>query len=290
MTIVWILILTAVAVYGLLLVGLAYITLRPFRIPLFLTARALGLPQESVELTTSDGLTLRGWWIVPEKPRATLVLAHGYVMNRAEGIPFAKRMFEEGFAVLVYDLRAHGASGGNRTTLGWSERHDVAASLNEAERRFPDLPRVAWGSSMGGAATVFALAQKLATAHAAILDSPYSKLADANDGWWHTFLGPKWKVLAKPVRYICRMMGAPNPNEIDVARSLPIVPCPILMVYGEADLIVPLAAQRRNREAAPNADFVLFAGCQHSQPRWVDPDRYDSIALDFLDRALPKPQ
>ncbi len=284
MTAVWIVVLSLLGIYLLALFALAWITLRPFRIPLFLTARALGLPQESVEFQTSDGITLRGWWLVPETPRAVIVLSHGYVMNRAEGVPLAKRMFEEGFAVLLYDLRAHGYSGGKRTSLGWAERYDVAAALNLAEERFPQLPRVAWGSSMGAAATVFALSQKLATAQAAILDSVYSRLSDANDGWWHTFLGPTWKEFAKPVKIICRMMGAPNPAQIDVARALPMVPCPLILLYGETDLIVPTASQQRNRAAVPQADFALFSGCQHSQPRWVDPDRYDDLVLGFLKR------
>ena len=109
---------------------------------------------ERIALTSSDGVSLSGWWL-PGPPEATaaIVLAHG-VMHHARNpkvVAFAERLGEEA-AVLVLDLRGHGRSGG-RSTLGMEEPLDVGAGVREAARR-SGLPVVSIGISLGGASVL----------------------------------------------------------------------------------------------------------------------------------------
>lgn len=272
----------AALLWVLVLLGLARFTMRPWRIPLYLSARTLGMPQESVEWQSADGVLIRGWWMVPERPQAVGVFCHGYSMNRAEGLPLAKMLFDQGVACLVFDFRAHGSSRGQRSTIGWEEQQDVATALNHARRRFPGLGMFVWGSSMGGVATVFALTKPGApTVEAVILDSPYATLLEANRGWWRTFLG-KWGRLVEPVWWFTRMLGAPDARQVTLAEPLSQLPVPALMLYGDQDLMVPMASVESLRAVAQDARFEIFQGAGHSQPRWVDVDRYDALILEFL--------
>ena len=101
----WIIGISAVLVlYFLALVLVAMVSLRPIRIPFFLSPGALGLPQQSVRFKSADGLELRGWWMHRESPNSVAVLCHGYMMNRSEPIPLAKRLWEEGVACLIFDF------------------------------------------------------------------------------------------------------------------------------------------------------------------------------------------
>ena len=95
------------------------------RVPIFLSPGALGLPPESVQFKSSDDVNLRGWWIHHDDPEAVVVFSHGFLMNRAEPTPMAKRFYESGCACLLYDFRRHGLSGGRISTVGLAERLDV---------------------------------------------------------------------------------------------------------------------------------------------------------------------
>ncbi|MDQ6839092.1 MAG: lysophospholipase [Actinomycetota bacterium] len=87
----------------------------------------------TLTLATTDGvdLLIRRW--AADRPRAVVVLVHGFaastidraVERQAEALVAAR------YDVLSYDSRGHGRSNG-RCTLGDLERHDVAAAVNEA--------------------------------------------------------------------------------------------------------------------------------------------------------------
>lgn len=273
---------TLAGLYVVLLFVLAWVTVHPPRIPLFLSPGALGLPQEPVQWTSKDGVPIRGWWMHQDEPTVVAVLAHGYLMNRAEPIPMAKRFHEAGMACLVFDFRRHGGSGGKRCTIGWDERHDVAAAVGVAKERYPNAKLVLWGSSMGGAASAFAVAHEGASPDTLILDSVYGRLADSNRGWWLTFVGKFWTPFLLPVSFFARMLTGHDPKRVDVRQALTQIQTPTLLLHGSHDLIAPLTVAEANAAAAPNGKLVVFEGVQHSQPRWLMTERYDQEVFAFL--------
>jgi len=77
----------------------------------------VGLFSQSTDFTiqevkfTSQGVTLAGSVLQPENPSAAVVIVHGSDPVKRE-IEFAKRLAKEGIAVLTYDKRGVGDSGG----------------------------------------------------------------------------------------------------------------------------------------------------------------------------------
>ena len=88
---------------------------------LFLWLSLIILPQivfsQSTDFTIQDvkfesqGITLAGSVLMPKNPFAAVVIVHGSDPVKRE-IEFAKRLAKEGIAVLTYDKRGVGASGG----------------------------------------------------------------------------------------------------------------------------------------------------------------------------------
>ena len=88
---------------------------------LFLWLSLIILPQivfsQSTDFTIQDvkfesqGITLAGSVLTPKNPFAAVVIVHGSDPVKRE-IEFAKRLAKEGIAVLTYDKRGVGASGG----------------------------------------------------------------------------------------------------------------------------------------------------------------------------------
>jgi len=106
------------------------------------------------ELRTADGVTLAASVHRPQSaPSATIVLAHGFAASRSE--PAIAALVEDltgtSAAVMVYDARGHGESGG-RCTLGDAERLDVAAAVEHAAALGESV--VVAGVSMGGVASI----------------------------------------------------------------------------------------------------------------------------------------
>ena len=109
---------------------------------------------EETTLRTSDGMSLSArWWRRPGRPRAAVVLVHGFgaSMDDAGIRALAADLHGAGFDVLTYDARGHGGSEGY-CTVGGEERKDVAAAASLAA--VGGQPVVLVGVSMGAIAVL----------------------------------------------------------------------------------------------------------------------------------------
>jgi alpha-beta hydrolase superfamily lysophospholipase len=107
-----------------------------------------------VSLTTADGVTLAGHqWPSSGSESAAIVLTHGFAASKDDAavLAVAHALRAHGHAVLIYDGRGQGDSGG-LCTLGDAERHDVAAAVAFARDRADRV--VVVGASMGAIAVM----------------------------------------------------------------------------------------------------------------------------------------
>jgi uncharacterized protein len=271
-----------------MLVGVAYCFVYPFRTPLFLSPSFLGCPQEDVEFVDSGTRKLiRAWWVPQDEPKAVLVCAHGYMMNKAELAPYAPRLRELGIAFLFLDFPAHGRSTGKRSGFGYRERTTVFAAVDEARERYPNAKIVLVGSSMGAAASAFALGEKPDLADALILDSAYNRLSDAVNGWWRFIGGRKMQIFMAPAVYLGVPIAGLNPMNIYVADALRNVVAPTLLLHGQSDTLASPQAATENFEAlAGQKTIVWFPGRNHSEARWEDSEKYFDSVIRFLNEYV----
>jgi pimeloyl-ACP methyl ester carboxylesterase len=67
----------------------------------------------------------------------------------------------------------------------------------------------------------------------------------------------------------------------DVSAKLALVTCPVLVVWGENDVIVTRDMARRTAQAFPNARLEEFSGVGHS-PQIEVPQRFERLLAEFL--------
>lgn len=279
-------ILLAIVVYAAILIIVAYSVTRPPRSPIFLSPEVAGVPVEDVEIE-SDGLKLRGWWTIHPNPRAVAALFHGYVMNRAENAGLAAQLHGAGIVCLLIDFRAHGKSDGRVCGIGWPERKDVLAACRHAAQRYPTLPRVAIGSSMGAAACAFAMAEDPDAADAAVLDSTYCSLPSATLGWWKFIGGRPAAVMLAPVALVAWPMVGFNPFRVNVGRALQRITKPVLIIHGDRDTLVHIGHSHRNYKFANEPkELRIVPGASHSESRWLDPAEYKSSIIAFIEKSV----
>ena len=99
------------------------------------------------------------------------MLMHGVRANRLRMVRCARALHEHGFAVLLFDLQAHGESPGRRITFGRLEALDAAVATRFVRSRLPGERVGAIGVSLGGAAAV--LGPEPLEADALVLESVY---------------------------------------------------------------------------------------------------------------------
>lgn len=278
--------IAGLALYVCLLFLIAWLSLHPYRIPFYISPGSLGAPQTEIEFESSDGALIRAWWVQNDAARFVAVMAHGYMMNRCELVPEAHMLWRLGASCLLFDFRNHGRSRGSGCSLGVKEASDVRAAVETARRLCPGLKVLLVGSSMGSAASAFAVGENPGLADALVLDSVYGRLSRAILGWWRFLGGRPLSLLLSPMPLICWPLTRIDPFRVDVARSVAAINCPILFFHGTRDnLALPSDTERVFAAVSGPKEIVWFEGCGHSEGRWLQSDRYRSALVAFLDSS-----
>ena len=210
---------------------------------------AVGLPQtEPVRYTTSDGLDLEGWFVPAREPSAdrAIVVFNGNAGNRAHRAVIAASFAARGFATLLVDYRGYGGNPGLPSEQGLYRDSRAALKYLLARADVNPARIVYFGESLGAAVAV-ELAVEFPPA-ALILRSPFSSMV-AVGARHYPFL---------PVRWLLRDRF---PSIDRVSR----LTCPILVIAGDADRIIPFDDSELLFDAAPESkQLVVLKGAGHN--------------------------
>jgi alpha-beta hydrolase superfamily lysophospholipase len=257
-----------------------------------LTPAAFQLAFEDVALRAADGVELRGWWVPVPAAKGTVVMAHGLNRSRIEMVRRAPFVHAAGWNALLIDLRRHGASGGERTTFGATEKEDVKAAVRLARERSPG-PVVLWGVSLGGASVVFAAAEDPAVA-GLICDSSYRSLEDTvrhhlqlfrGFRWWLRLV-PRWPLADLTLFWMGRRGGF-DPAAVDVeAAARRLGGRPALFVANSEDRRMPKEIAFDLQAAAGSGAEVLIVPGKSHGGAWRDGTAaYEAAAAALLEAA-----
>jgi pimeloyl-ACP methyl ester carboxylesterase len=221
----------------------------------------------------SDGLGLATWDIpAGSAERPVVLICHGVGANRQSFLPVAEMMHGLDYHVCLFDFRGHGDSDGRMTTFGVRESHDVKAAFDHVRSKYPSSKIYGLGYSMGGAALL-----KMAAEHGGfdsiVLDCTFARAENVAKYSVLWFFGPT----KTPMWHIGRFwgwvlagvdFGDHNPEEYIAA----IADCPILLIHGTADKMIPSTESVRLQAAAGNhAQLWLIHDAGHLEAM-EDPD------------------
>lgn len=103
---------------------------------------------------SNDGLDLfaQGWEPESRTPKAVICLVHGLGEHTSRYAHVAEAFGREGYAMFGADLRGHGRSGGPRGHFPSIESvmQDIDMLLEQARSKYPGLPLILYGHSLGG--------------------------------------------------------------------------------------------------------------------------------------------
>ncbi len=265
------------------------------------TPAAAGASFEDVTFGSVDGNQLSGWYLPARTHAVNIVLTHGLFRSRYEMLARGLELWRAGYGVLLYDLRRHGASSAEFSTIGYDERHDVEAALAFVRHRAPGQRLVLMGVSMGAAATLLAAAEQPNEQDIIGIIAESSFLSFADTVRHHVSLihslpaegsNPRFSVPAFPfatllIKFTAWRMNF-RPDDFDVLRAVRKVERPILFIGGTADqrmpnetVLEPLYAAAPN----PRKRKLVVTGATHGHAYDTDPVGYMNAVRDFLQMA-----
>jgi alpha-beta hydrolase superfamily lysophospholipase len=133
-----------------------------------------------------DGLILQAYaWAPTGKPRGVIVLTHGHGEYAAKYAHVAEAFNARGLALVNYDVRGHGRSGGPR---GHAPKYEALLSdlqrvVARAHELYPDLPLFLYGHSFGGQITLNFVIQRKPAVHGVIVSAPWLRLKFQPSVW-----------------------------------------------------------------------------------------------------------
>jgi uncharacterized protein len=260
---------------------------RPVRWPIHTSPAAYGLPYEEVRFNSAvDDILLSGWFVDTPGSKTIMVL-HGVSSARDNYINMevGKVLAEHGYDLLLFDFRGHGASGGDRSTLGEAETRDIAGALGYLKSR--GVTEVGTlGYSMGASAELLA-APDHPEMRAIIADSAFSDLFSVIERQRETYGLPNLfnpgVVFASQTLFGLDILGNEPKRAIGMAGDRPI-----LLIHADSDPLIPVSEARELQQAAhsPNVQLWVTDASGHVASFADNREEYLRRVTDFFDKNL----
>ena len=236
---------------------------------------------EEVSITTPDSVVLRGWLVRPLRTNGNAaIVLHGLADNRLGMSAYALLLLDHGFAVLLPDARAHGASGGELATYGLLERNDIRQWVDFVRRRAGPGCIYGLGESMGAASLLQSLAAG-ADFCAVIAESPFSNFREiAYDRMGQPFHLGAWvgRTILRPVVDVAFLRAhwkyGLNMEQVSPEDAVSESRIPVLLIHGKIDGNIPLRHSERIHARAPGADLWEVPGADHCGALSVEPEEF----------------
>ncbi len=228
---------------------------------------------EEVWFKTADGLKLYGWLFHSQgRPAsASVIYFHGNGGNLSYCDWVGAELAARGFDVLIFDYRGYGRSEGEPT--GERELYadaDAAYDFMTKERGAHAARVVLYGQSLGAAAAIDLASRR--ECGALVIESGLSSAAD---------------MAGAIMPWLPRFVRGLTKNKLDSVSKISRVGCPVLVVHGERDELIPAEQGRRLFDAARGPKrFQLIERAGHNDLPNVGGGKYIDSLADFARGAL----
>lgn len=222
-----------------------------------------------VTFDTPDGATIEAWYAPADPGQPTVLYFHGnagWIELRNERLAELK---SRGFGVLMPSYRGYGGSTGRPTEA--ANVADAKLAYGALLARGLDPSRiVVFGESLGTDVAVQLAAAR--PVQGVVLDSPFTSMTD----------------IAR-LRYPWLPVGQLLRDRYETVRHIVSVRAPVLILHGDADLLVPVGMGRAVHAAASGAKALrIYPGSRHLDH--VAAGSFDDVAIwmSSIDRAAQK--
>ncbi len=251
------------------------------------TAKWLETAQRTkISVQTSDGYTLiAAEFAAGGESDKWVLLLHGYTGWKEEMYQFAYWYHEQGYHVLVPDLRCQGESEGDFIGMGWMDHYDCELWIDYILSCTPDAQIVLHGQSMGAATALIMSGTECPSEQivAVVSDSAYtdaySMFGDKITEWFGLPAFP----FVDSACLMLRLRGGYDLRDASALQAVKGSTVPTLFIHGDEDRMIDVEMARMLYEAAScEKQLFIVEGAGHGQTQDKDPEAYYGSIADFL--------
>ncbi|MEY8332307.1 alpha/beta hydrolase [Lachnospiraceae bacterium 47-T17] len=247
---------------------------------------------QKLKKQTADGYELVATeFFAKEESHKWVLLLHGYTGWKEELYPFAYWYYEQGYHVLVPDLRAQGESGGDFIGMGWTDSADCGLWLDYILSRDKEADIVLHGQSMGASTALIMSGTELqrtlgeAGAHirAVISDCAYTDAYEMFGDKITEWFGLPPFPFVDSACLMLRLRGGYDLRKASALDGVKTSRVPTLFIHGKNDALIDVGmAYELYDAAACEKELLIVEGAGHAQSQDKDPEGYYGAILQFL--------
>ena len=260
-------------------------TWKLFTGPKYLKSAITETPQfafETVKLNTRDHIPIEAWYSRVDSAKGTVILFHGISANKSYMLSEAYEFRWLGYNVMLVDLRAHGNSGGNYTTVGFKESEEVKLAYDYASQR-GNKNIFLYGVSMGAVIIMKAISDYSIQPAGIILEMPFASLHDHLKARART-LGFPEEPFGFLVTFWAGLERGFNGFKHNTCLYAEKVNCPVLMQWGALDNYVQRGEIERVYRYIPSQKkkLVIYDRASHESLLNNEPKKWRKEVSGFL--------
>ncbi|MDQ8193013.1 alpha/beta fold hydrolase [Coraliomargarita sp. SDUM461004] len=211
-----------------------------------------------IKLQSTDGETISACYLSTPKDEHLLLYSHGNGEDIGTAGLFLKSLQEQGIAVLAYDYPGYGTSSGTASESGCYAAIDTAFKYATEQLGYAPEQITLYGRSLGSGPSCWLAEQNKVAG--LILDGAFTS----------TF------------RVMTQIKLLPWDRFDNYAR-LPNIQCPILIIHGTHDRVVPFTHALKNWKLISSNKYKLFVnGAGHGNLIQTAKQDYWNIVLPFI--------
>jgi fermentation-respiration switch protein FrsA (DUF1100 family) len=219
-----------------------------------------------LEIHTEDEHQLLGWYRRAQG-RGLVLFTHGNAETVVDRVGLQDMLVSSGVDFLTFAYRGYPGSPGEPSEAGL--RLDVLAAWRYATERlgFSAERIIVHGKSLGGGVAGLLCAEVQPAA--LVLESTFLSVVELV------------RDRAPQPRVASRVTEA-----FDTASRAPMIRCPVLVLHGDRDRVIPVRHGRELWQKFANASYVELAGAAHGESLTVVEPRARRAYLELIERQL----
>jgi hypothetical protein len=265
---------------------IAYVLTIPAPSPLKYNPDNIGQRWASVVFHSKDNAQLAGWYFPGTNEKAVMFVHGAGNQNRANevyGTPeIAKYFLEQGYTILLFDLRGTGESEKTRISFGQYESLDVAGAFEYlVKQEYKPQSIGIISDSLGAIATILA-SDTVRGSGGIVLDSPATEVKSivsnimVDEHNIPRFIHPTVYFWAKTLYKI----------DVDTVRPIDhtekLKNTPLLFLHGEKDTLIPPVNSEILLSKVNKGTRVLFPDAKHVETFKTNPELYKQVVSEFF--------
>ena len=256
-------------------------SIMPGEWPIYFTPERFKLKYEEVTFESSDGLSLKGWFIPGNKSNNTIIVMHGYPTNKADVLPFSLFLLKK-FNVFLFDFRSFGESQGSHTTAGYKEVNDLDGAVEYLKGR-KDVKNIgALGFSLGGSVAIMSKNDDIKVI---VTDSAYSNLNSIVESMYGRFYFLKYPFV-QLTRVYSKIFFGVDTKDVSPKDSIKSIDKPVMIIHGRKDSQIPVDEANILHNANKDTKLWIAENADHGETYALNKKEYEKRVFDFFEKSL----